>query len=255
MILPIPDGIKKIFFLPALILIFTATSFAEVKVLKGYVDGLIGYSLYETQDVISLPSESRDYQFSSSFGFGFNGVLLFTDGEGLYGLYIKKDHVDVSSDGTAVLSAEDGYEIIASEKWGLHYLGAGLRKYFFTEEYELKKILPFIGMDFGLFFASNNEAGITVRDINGYTVANGTLMGTGGFFGATADAGFDFWFYDSLGMSLRGGYRICSGRLRAIIETGGDLKPAGINDLVDRQVTYSGFFVQAGVLFNFQTYE
>lgn len=235
------------------IFIFSNQLKADVRVLRSYLDLMGQYNfLFNSTDLLSIDSEFEKNIFNSGYSIGFNGVLIFSVDEKIYGFYIKKDHVDVKNKSELLLSKIDGYNIIANESWGLHYIGCGLRKYFF-DDFVSNFLLPYFAVDVGLYFTSNTISKLTVKNLTGLVIANATYEGKGTFPGLNIECGIDYWFSNEFGIFIKSGYRFCNGNIDAIRKEG-DLKPAGISDLVKSNIDYSGLFVNIGISFLFQRY-
>jgi len=227
---------------------------ADAWVLRSYLDILGQFNfLFNSNDLLSIDSEFEKNILNSSYSIGFNGVLFFGVGENLYGFYVKKDHVDAKSKSELLFSDSLGYNIITDESWGIHYLGCGLRKYF-IDGFVINSLLPYLAVDAGFYFTSNTTAKLTVKNSTGAIIANATYEGKGTFLGFNLEGGIDYWLSNEFAVTIKTGYRFCNGIIDAIKKEG-DLKPAGVSDMVKSNIDYSGVFINIGVSFLFQRYD
>jgi hypothetical protein len=114
--------------------------------------------------------------------------------------------------------------------------------------------LPYLAVDYGFYFASNTTAKLTVKSPSNAIIANATYEGTGAFPGFNLETGFDYWFSNEFAITVKSGYRFCNGVIDAR-KNEGDLKPAGISDVVPGFIDYSGIFINVGISFLFQRYD
>ncbi len=245
--------LKKIWFI-IFLFCFVSGLKADAWVLRSYLDILSQFNfLFNTSDLLSIDSEFEKNVFNSGYSIGFNGILIFGIDENLYGFYVKKDHVDTKNKSELLFSDSPGYNIIADENWGMHYLGCGLRKYF-IDGFMINSLLPYLAVDAGFYFTSNTTAKLTVKNSTGAVIANATYEGKGTFLGFNLEGGIDCWLSNEFSLTIKTGYRFCNGTIDAIKKEG-DLKPAGISDLVKSNIDYSGVFINIGISFLFQRYD
>lgn len=227
---------------------------ADVWIMRSYLEVLGQYNfLLNTTDLLSINSEFEKNVFNSGYSFGFNGILIFVINERIYGFYLKKDHINIQNKSELLLSKDDGYNIIADESWGLHYIGCGFRKYF-IDDFVFNSFLPYLALDGGLYFTSNTTAKLTVKNSYNVIVASGNYEGKGTFLGFNVESGIDYWLSNEIAIFVKTGYRFCNGIIDAI-RNEGDLKPAGISDIVKSNIDYSGIFINIGISFLFQRYD
>ncbi|MCX8093527.1 MAG: hypothetical protein N3E50_05100 [Candidatus Goldbacteria bacterium] len=235
------------------LLLFSYNLKADIWVLRSYLEILGQYNfLFNSTDLLSINSEFEKKIFNSTYSIGFNGALIFGIDENIYGFYLKKDHIDAKNKSELVLSKDHGYNIIADENWGLHYLGFGLKKYF-IDYFSLNSFLPYAAFDTGFYFTSNTTAKLTVKNFSNAIIASASYEGKGFFWGFNLEGGIDFWLSNEIAVSVKTGYRYCNGTIDAIRKEG-DLKPVGISDLIKSDINYSGIFINIGISFLFQKY-
>ncbi|HPD18306.1 MAG TPA: hypothetical protein PLF61_01440 [Candidatus Goldiibacteriota bacterium] len=227
---------------------------ADAWLLRSYLEVMGQYNfLFNATDLLSIDSEFEKTTFNYGYSALFNGVLIFGVDKRIYGFYIKKDHIDAKNKSELLLSRDKGDSIVADESWGVHYLGCGLRKYF-IDGFAFNSFLPYLAVDYGFYFASNTTAKLTVKNSSETVVASATYEGNGVFPGFNLEAGFDYWLSNEFAISIKSGYRFCNGVIDAK-KNGGDLKPAGISDVVPSFIDYSGIFINVGISFLFQRYD
>ena len=241
---------------PVIIIILLAAIFlplrAEFLLVRSYAEALPQFSFMNKDRIMSYNIESDPKITIASFSLAFNGVLAGSFDRELYSAYIKKDHVVPPSDSiTRIYDADaTGNTYSAKEDWGIHYLGLGLRKYFTENIFAPDELIFYAGADFGMWFTAATEADLTVS--YGST-ANGKIRAQGNFWGGSVEAGADYWFGNSFGVTLKTGYRVCSGKTVNTVYQG-DLKPAGISDRYETDINYSGVYIQFGLMMVFQEY-
>jgi len=220
---------------------------------RSYLEVTGGYNFFTSKQLMAVGACGAGEVFTHTPSLVFNAVYLFGGERDMYSVYVKKDGVALSNKGRYLLSRDDGSEIEAEEQWDLHYVGIGARKYFFAEQFKTFMLLPYLGADAGAYFAPNAYSELSVYGAGGTETASGKFRGEGFVPGLNFEAGADFWFMEEAAIVLKTGYRICSGMLRATLKEG-DLKPAGIADVLEVPVNHSGFYIQAGFTLNFKSY-
>ncbi len=239
-------------FLAFLLLWLPVIAGAEFLLVKSYAEALPQFSFFTKNRIMSYDIPSDPGLTAASFSLAFNGVLAGSfDGE-MYSLYIKKDHINPYSDSIVRVFDADatGNTYSAKEDWGVHYLGLGVRKYFGENVFAPGEAVFYAGADFGMWFTASTEADLTVA----YgSVANGKIRAQGSFWGGSVEAGADYWFANSFGVTLKAGYKICAGKTVNTVYQG-NLKPAGISDRYETDLNYSGLYLQFGLMLGFQEY-
>lgn len=225
---------------------------AEFVLVRSYAEALPQFSLMTKDRIMSYDIASDSGITKASFSLAFNALLAGAFDRDLYSLYIKKDHAASPAESiTRIYDAEaSGNTYSAKEDWGIHYLGIGVRKYFGENLFAPDEVIFYAAADFGMWFTAAAEADLTVS--YGST-ANGKIRAQGNFWGGSLEAGADYWFGNSFGVTMKAGYRICTGKTVNTVYQG-DLKPAGISDRYETDINYSGVYIQFGVMMVFQEY-
>jgi hypothetical protein len=84
------------------------------------------------------------------------------------------------------------------------------------------------------------------------------MEGSGSFFGVNAEIGADFWVTNEFAATAKLGYRFCGGTIRStkVVETVPFSGASGsLADVYDMETNYSGFYLQLGLVLNFQRYD
>lgn len=242
----------KRFLLALVSVCVTVIAAAEPVLIKSYVEAVPQFSFVTKDRIMSVDIASDPGITAGSFSLAFNAVLAGSFLGETYAVYIKKDHVSQDYESTVRIYDADatGNTYSAKEDWGLHYLGLGIRRYFGENIFVSGEAAFYAAADLGMWFTASTEADLTVA----YgSVANGKIRGQGAFFGGSVEAGADYWFANSFGVTLKTGYRVCFGNIVNTVYQG-DLKPAGISDRYETGVNYSGPYLQLGLMIGFQDY-
>jgi len=251
---------KKLFLTVGLFLFMAGSIFAEITPALSYFEALGSCSFVQAGDAVIINTENPESEISPMFSLEFNLVLMGNINSGLYSIYLKKGEIRADNTNTGVYSESDGYDVSVIEKWNVHYIGAGIRKYFFIDERKTRTLMPYAGIDIGCNFIVSDESKseITIWDSGGNYVAGGKITGVeGGAFGINAETGVDFWPAEAIGVALKAGYRLCSMNMSSLRINDGsdtDLIDAGITDKINFHPNFSSFYIQAGVTFRFQDY-
>lgn len=230
-------------------------AFADLWAIRSYLEIMGQYSLiFNAEDAMSVPADGNIYRPVFTPSLDFNGVFMFGGDDGIFALYVKKDHVDLQQKNTVYFSAAQDTFVSVDEKWGMHYLGLGGRKYFFIDGWKAMQLLPYAAIDLGGYFTSNTVSKVVLKERNGSTIASGDMEANGGFFGVNVEAGADFWIMSEFAAVAKIGYRFCGGTVRSKNISGTPFT-GGLADVYDVPVDYSGFYIQMGVTLNFQRYD
>ncbi len=241
-----------------LFLASTAAAIADMWPIRSYLDILGEYSgVINARELMSVPAGGATPSVHFAPTLAFNGVFMFGGNDGIFALYLKNDYISVVNKHTVRFSASSHARV--DEQWGLAYLGLGGRKYFFTDDFYVMRVLPYASIDLGPYFATFTNSKVTViDDTSGSILGSGEREAAGMIFGLNLETGADFWLSNDFGITAKAGYRFCNGTIRSE-KTGGSsalsLTGVGISDITDCRIDYSGFFVQLGVSFNFQRYD
>lgn len=243
---------KKALIIVAVLLIAALPLKAEFLLVRSYAEALPQFSFMTKDRIMSYDIPSDPGITKATFSLAFNALLAGAFDRELYSVYIKKDHAASPAEAiTRIYDADDsGNTYSAKEDWGIHYLGLGVRKYFGENLFAPDELIFYAGADFGMWFTASTEADLTVS--YGST-ANGKIRAQGNFWGGSLETGADYWFGNAFGVTLKAGYRLCSGKTVNTVYQG-DLKPAGISDIYETDINYSGLYLQFGVMMVFQEY-
>lgn len=247
---------KKILFSIFVLFAFKTAVFADLWALRSWLEMLgQGSVIFNAKEVMAVPADGNGLNTAFSASLDFNGVFMFGGDDGIYALYVKKDHVVLPAKNTVVFSKAYNWSITNDEQWGIHYLGIGARKYFLAENWGVNLLLPYAAIDAGWYFTSNTVSKIYVKNSSGSILAAGEMEGTGGFLGMNVEGGADFWVMNDFAVTVKAGYRFCGGPVKSVKSAESAPFTGVLSDVYEQVVDYSGLYFQIGIAMNFQRYD
>jgi hypothetical protein len=164
-----------------------------------------------------------------------SGTLVLLKSKG-WATYFKVDYLIIGEDNSAV-DFESGQRALSFYvNFDSLYTAIGVRKYF-KDYHDTHMIRPFVGADMGVVWPIGNFSKTQFYYIDGSEREFREGFYGGAFLGASIEVGADYWMQEGLGLIVKGGYRIASGRLRGVIKS---TNPNLDGTDTDQEVEYSG---------------
>ncbi len=176
-----------------------------------------------------------------------NIVTPFQTDAGLLALTFCSEYIFVNNKNSAYFPNYSKC-LESEENYSITYLGLGGRKYF-SNEILIGKILPYIGIDFGIGYTFGDFLKFNAYYPDGSILDSLYADMSGLMFGFRGEMGMEVWFSNGFGMFLQCGGRFMKGELSGAAKSLGTLYPA--TDNVKQAVNYSGIFLKAGMIFGF----
>lgn len=206
-------------------------------------------SLYnDGMDTVQIYYEGMGYEtklkgINSGLNLGIDGGVFFDGGWAPYlrsqFVFMKEDYNEVNYPGGAALLKN-------MVKYDCVYAGLGLRKYFKDRLYE-HEFMFYAAADAGMSVSVDNYAKTKWFNSDGSQLDYADVNYTGIMFGAHAEAGCEYYVEKNLGFGIKAGYRMMSGSVSGIINSGNILEENnGTKDT--QELDYSGIYISAGII-------
>lgn len=211
--------------------------------MTGYNDSINSANAYNSSLGINSKLKKLDTGLSPEITAGYD----FTTPVGLIGVYLRNNFILLYDSGSSARWANSVIAQNINSDLSAIFTGIGTRISFASEL--LPALSGYASVDAGLCYYFWNYISEETYKADGENIYRIRKEWQTAVPGVNFEAGIDWWFGGTMGVSLRGGYRLASGKvMMKIININGWTGPAEGEDIAD----YSGLYANAGLIFRFE---